>query len=316
MSRLYWTKKQEIGPPARFGHAMAYDSNRGRTVLFGGFVGPIAPGSGSSFNDTWEWDGENWSQMADSGPGSRYWHSMAFDSHRSQTVLFGGWPSPLGAALADTWAWDGENWTQLADSGPPLRILHGLAYDSARGVTVLFGGLGAFNFLADTWEWNGTSWTQKAVVGPSARDSMPLAFDGTRGRTVLFGGSGDWNFQRGSAMGDTWEWDGTAWAKIANFGAPASMLATLAFNGDSVALLGGVASIELAEKAPTVLAATWSWDGRHWTIRQTFSPSPRWQHAMSYDSKRSCLVIFGGLGNSPLSGGSALGDTWESSETP
>jgi hypothetical protein len=320
MSLLYWTQKQQIGPPVRSGHAMAYDSKRGRTVLFGGKVNAGFSGH-ANFGDTWEWDGENWTQMADSGPAARYQHSMAFDSQRNQTVLFGG-AVAAGRARGpgvqdDTWAWDGENWTQLADSGPPGRYLHGLAYDSARGVTVLFGGYGASSLLADTWEWDGTSWTQKAIAGPSARASVPLAFDSTRGRTVLFGGSGDWDGgENGTALGDTWEWDGNAWAEIANFGAPASMFATLAFKGDSVALLDGVDTVKLLV-ATTILAKTWSWDGQHWTIRQHFSPSPRWQHAMSYDSKRNCLVLFGGLAiSNGLERGAELGDTWEHSETP
>ena len=37
-------------PPERSFHAMAYDSARGRVVLFGGIVA-------SWVNDTWEWDG-------------------------------------------------------------------------------------------------------------------------------------------------------------------------------------------------------------------------------------------------------------------
>jgi hypothetical protein len=36
MSRFLWTQKEDIGPSARFGHAMAYDSVRSRTILFGG----------------------------------------------------------------------------------------------------------------------------------------------------------------------------------------------------------------------------------------------------------------------------------------
>lgn len=313
MSRIYWTQKQEVGPAPRSGHAMAYDSVRGRTVLFGG----SAPGHSRGFpgGDTWEWDGENWTQMADAGPSGRQSHAMAFDSQRNQTVLFGGSGGRGGGFfLADTWAWDGENWTQLADSGPSGRNLHGLAYDSARGVTVLFGGVGASGLLTDTWEWDGTSWTQKADAGPSARATAPLAFDSTRSRTVLFGGSGDYDGNgTGTALGDTWEWDGTAWAEISDFGAPASMFATLAFKGDSVALLDGADTVKSAIPA-TILTETWSWDGQHWTIRQHFSPSPRWQHAMCYDSKRSCLILFGGLAGGEFT--SALGDTWEHSETP
>jgi hypothetical protein len=41
----------DTGPAARSFHAMAYDSDRSRTVLFGGQV------TGEFLNDTWEWDG-------------------------------------------------------------------------------------------------------------------------------------------------------------------------------------------------------------------------------------------------------------------
>jgi hypothetical protein len=267
MSRLYWTQKQEVGPVARWAHAMAYDGSRGRTVLFGGELS-IPSGSRPGFGRL--------------GDGS------------------------------DTWEWDGENWTQLADSGPPARSLHTLAYDSARGVTVLFGGAGANGLLGDTWVWDGANWTQKSIDGPTPRATAPMAFDSTRGRTVLFGGSGDWDGVNGTGLGDTWEWDGAAWSEIGDFGAPASMFAALAFKGDSVALLDGAASVQA--EATTILTETWSWDGQHWTIRQHFSPSPRWGHAMCYDTKRNCLVLFGGLSSPQMD--TAFGDTWEHSEMP
>ena len=66
MSRFLWTQKEDIGPSARFGHAMTYDSVRSRTVLFGG--SSLIGGQVGSANDTWEWDGEFWTQMADIGP--------------------------------------------------------------------------------------------------------------------------------------------------------------------------------------------------------------------------------------------------------
>jgi len=106
---------------------MAYDSGRGRTVLFGG------TGAGA---DTWEWDGENWTQMADLGPPARSDAAMAYDTHRNQTVLFGG-----SNGMADTWGWDGRNWTQLADGGAWPRSKFAMAYDSKRQLIVLFGGM-------------------------------------------------------------------------------------------------------------------------------------------------------------------------------
>ena len=70
----------------RLGHALAYDSKRGVTVLFGGWsdnrlVHPPA---------TWEWDGQTWTLRATSGPSARVSHTMAYDSARGVTVLFGG----------------------------------------------------------------------------------------------------------------------------------------------------------------------------------------------------------------------------------
>jgi hypothetical protein len=305
MQRILWTQKQEVGPTPRCQHAIAYDNKRGRTVLFGG------TSATGAMADTWEWDGQNWTQMAEVGPSPRSTHGMVFDSQRNQTVLFAGgfWNNPYDA---DTWAWDGENWTQLADTGPPGRNTLALAYDSQRQRTVLFGGAAHAGSLGDTWEWDGGSWTQKEIIGPSGRSGAMMAYDSIRGRTVLFGGA-DAN---GNGLGDTWEWDGSAWAQKSDFGATASAYAALAFKGDSVSLFGGALSTR--GNVSTIYPNTWTWDGRLWTLRQYMGPGTRYKHAMAYDSKRGCLVLFGGLCTTPTGGallGQMLGDTWEHSET-
>ena len=46
-----------ITPSPRWSHNMAYDAVRQRVVLFGGWGS-----SGRRLNDTWEWDGVNWTQ--------------------------------------------------------------------------------------------------------------------------------------------------------------------------------------------------------------------------------------------------------------
>jgi N-acetylneuraminic acid mutarotase len=43
-----WTKLQEVGPAPRFQHAMAFDTDQRRLVLFGG------QNAGRIFADTWE----------------------------------------------------------------------------------------------------------------------------------------------------------------------------------------------------------------------------------------------------------------------
>src|SRR5690349_1996970 len=87
-------------PAPRDYHAMAYDSIRGVTVLFGGT-------GGSSLGDTWEWDGFSWALRSMTGPAPRAQHAMAFDSSRGRVVLFGG----IGnSTYGDTWEWDGATW--------------------------------------------------------------------------------------------------------------------------------------------------------------------------------------------------------------
>ena len=91
MARYLWTQKEDIGPSARFGHAMTYDSVRSRTVLFGGTL--FTGDQGGDINDTWEWNGEFWTQIADIGPANRRDHALCFDSVRQTALLFGGLPN-------------------------------------------------------------------------------------------------------------------------------------------------------------------------------------------------------------------------------
>jgi hypothetical protein len=49
----HWTQRLQIGPEPRTDCAIAYDSKRDRTVLFGGFHRP-SKGPNESFGDTWE----------------------------------------------------------------------------------------------------------------------------------------------------------------------------------------------------------------------------------------------------------------------
>jgi hypothetical protein len=63
MSKFLWTQRSNFGPSPRVFHALAYDSNRGRVVLFGGNPDPNQ--ANVFFIDTWEWDGSYWTQMDD-----------------------------------------------------------------------------------------------------------------------------------------------------------------------------------------------------------------------------------------------------------
>jgi hypothetical protein len=137
-------------PPARQGHAMAYDAARERTVLFGGF-------STEYLGDTWEWDGATWQDVTPAGPSPlpRNRHAMAYDAARARVVLFGG--QVLSSEWNDTWEWDGTSWEEVtpASGSPTVRSAHALAYDAASGRVMLFGGSDGNVVLDDTWLWHG-----------------------------------------------------------------------------------------------------------------------------------------------------------------
>ena len=196
-----WSNRAPASPPeARDSHAMAYDSDRGLTVLFGVL-------NTSYLDDTWEWNGTNWSQHSPtSKPLARYGHAMAYDSVRHVTVLFGGKNDDVSPYyFTDTWEWKGTNWTQRTPAAhPSARAYTAMAYDSARGVTVLFGGEN-LGYVGETWEWNGTNWSQRSPTNsPSARFGHTMAYDSSRGKTVLFGG-GRRSVQSQRHLGVEWD---------------------------------------------------------------------------------------------------------------
>lgn len=192
-------------PVARYGHAMALDSARGRIVMFGGYAG-------SYWNDTWELDTNGWTAVAPVvSPPPRSSHAMAFDRRRGRMVLFGG-QSANGYFLSDTWEYDGAagTWTErYPGTSPSPRWNHSMEYDPARGVVVLTGG---YTFLPpmfrnDVWEYNGLDWRQRspATALPPAREAAAFAYDAAQARFVMHGGydgSG-----AGTIHSDTWLYD-------------------------------------------------------------------------------------------------------------
>jgi hypothetical protein len=283
-------------PPARDAQAMAYDSARGRVVLFAG----ANENHAVDFGDTWEWDGTSWLERSPAvSPIPRFGHAMAYDAARARVVLFGGYDFFSGAPLADTWEWDGNTWVETTpETSPPARFGPAMAYDSKRERIVLFGGAGAESDLGDTWEWDGSAWTERtSEASPPAREYCSMAYDSARGRTVLFGGDSGSTY-----FGDTWEWDGTSWVeRLPVTGPPGRTWQSLAFDdarGRTV-LFGGSDGISASND-------TWEWDGEAWIeVTPVDAPSPRVVASMVFDHARNRITLFAGF-----NGRVPLADTW------
>jgi len=295
-----WTKlSPTTNPPSRSMHAMVYDSARDRVVVFGG--------GGAYLNDTWEFDGKTWVKRSPkNAPGARRQHAMAYDSLRKRVILFGGTGPTIGQ-FGDTWFWDGANWSKRSPktSPPPMRD-HAMTYDSKRNVVVLYGG--QWPFSRDVWEFDGSSWTKHS---PSSTALWPpkliwhaMAFDAKRGVTVVFGGE---MITSPSTIesNELWEWDGKAWKNPKPVSRPPARLHhALAFDKvrERTVLFGGYK----AKNGRVVFGDTWEWGGKNWTATAPkVSPAKRYRHALTYDSRRRRVILFGGQSGSKL-----VNDTW------
>ncbi len=159
-----WTQKSPAtSPKPRADTGLVFDSNRNVCVLFAGLGKEDT--SFLQLNDTWEYDGTNWTKKTPTNsPSARCGAAMCYDSKRNVTILFGGQLSD-GTVTNETWEYNGTTWVQasLAQS-PPARWVAFMAYDSDRQRCVLFGGEkeegGNWIALGDTWEYDGTNWVE------------------------------------------------------------------------------------------------------------------------------------------------------------
>ncbi len=203
-----WTDVSPTTGPApapRDWYAAAYDSLRGRMIVFGG------RDASTTYGDTWEWDGTSWTLLAPAvSPSPRKWASMAFDSARGQAIMFGGHDGT--SYLGDTWAWDGSKWTQLSPATSPSARGRGkMVYNIRKGEMMYFAGRAAA-VNSDTWIWNGSDWSSvSTATTPAARFAYAATYDFYRDRYVMFGGT-----VKGPTLGETWEFDGSDWTSRGN----------------------------------------------------------------------------------------------------
>ncbi len=309
-----WNGAEWIGSPAasrptgRRAPALAFDSHRGRAVMFGGFAPHILQ------MDTWEWDGRDWQRLSlPRSPAARRSHSMVFDEARGEVLLFGG----LGGqntALGDTWVFDGITWTERTPQQfPAPRSDAALAFDSARGRVVMFGGLTATGTLADTWEWDGSDWIERSPAhAPSRRFLAGMTFDSTRQRTVLLGGLAG----SGPLPMDVWEWDGVDWSARPSVAGPSARSGHATFydpiRGRVVVHGGTTDPVGSPTFGDTAESDTWTWDPAtgNWQRRTPLMPPLRNGPAMVTDTARGRCVLFGGFGVSNSNSNQLAVDTW------
>lgn len=331
-------------PGVRYGHSMAYDAQRQRTVLaFGSHYTGF-------YNDTWEYDGVRWIK----GPSqptlaSRAGTGIAYDTIRRKVYIFGG----TGGG-GETRYWTGTQWQLIttAVTPPTPRLSPAMTFDKVLGESVVYGGNDSTGVgFGDTWKFNGTRWQQftQPIASPH-RAYSSVAYDATLHAAIAYGGN-----DSGPPVDGTWLYVNGAWVQspapsdpglieehvstydpilhrtVVAFGYDRvlNLCTARAWLYDSAAeswqpVLGvkpqercGAAASFSAKHAGTLSFAglsqagqgqndTWLLTASGWQQLQATNPPPRrYNHALTYDSRREEVVVYGGSGDP-----SYLSDTW------
>ena len=199
-------------PSAREGATMTADPALKAVMLYGGMND--AGGKPSPINDTWSWNGTDWSPLTPAqSPAGGVRPRLAFLGGANVVARFG---DCIESHDNNLYTFDGQTWTAHPASGswPPALCMPALAGDSSRNQLVLFGGnlgTGTSTPPADTWIYDGKTWNKATPSqSPTARYDAAIVFDSDHHLIVLFGGLGLTQGQSGP-LNDTWTWDGSSW---------------------------------------------------------------------------------------------------------
>ena len=204
-----------MSPSGRLFHAMAWDENRDRLVLFGGRAAEQWPQVQDTLGDLWEWDGQEWEKVHGAEPDNadqpvpRVRGNMVYDRARQRILMVDG-GTTQGDLLNQNerfWEWDGTQWYRKewpAEASPPYNhwssyrsyAVASLFYDDVRNKIVNVALRYASPHSAEEiWEWDGTGWSMAPVADPTDDGSAEpnfgreAVYDPLRREALVFGGS-------------------------------------------------------------------------------------------------------------------------------
>ncbi len=202
-------------PSPRNEHAMVYDKQNQRILLLGGVSDAPNP-----YDDTWEWDGEKWTELAIKNPSIYTWSNGFIDPvSNSFVVVFANnindWKFSLKELKNNSWITIYEN-TEM-----DFYMYTKNANDVDRNIIVLFGGgypwWGSFlpphliprmDTTTDRMmEWDGRNMRILDIERPPSRNDHAMVYDQARKNIVLFGGVQNETATNGTGEGylnDTW----------------------------------------------------------------------------------------------------------------
>lgn len=114
-----WTTVTQDNPPApRAPGAFVYDPVRQRVVMFGGGTGDATFEAEVQYDDTWEWDGERWTEVETATIPSGFDGEAAFHPVMGKVVFLV--QNAVEGEVDDTYTYDGVDWTKVSESAPAV----------------------------------------------------------------------------------------------------------------------------------------------------------------------------------------------------
>ncbi|MFQ5918718.1 MAG: kelch repeat-containing protein [Thermoplasmata archaeon] len=209
-----WTAMNPGTSPVPRGlHAMAYDAESDRVILYSGVpTSDLIP-----TGETWAYDfnTDTWTDMDPATKPPARWGRMAYDAESDRVVLFGGAVGHIvegGTIYNDTWAYDFNNnsWTEMSPR-PSRATSHAMAYDTESDLIVVYGGERASGGIhaEGTWVYdlNNDTWldTNPSLEPPLGRH-IGTAYDSMADRVIFWGGRSP----TVGSIADIWSYDANA----------------------------------------------------------------------------------------------------------
>lgn len=308
---LRWVERTDVGSPGeRRHHKMAYDSDRGVAVLFGGAAGD------EYLQGTQEYDGTRWREIVFAGvqPSHRAYLTMAYDPVSHKVVMYGGFAGDE-YGLDDTWTYQGDSvngvWTHVFGNAANDGLAgSAMVFDPVQHLIIRYGGSNRpfeegdiTSFDTTTYEWRGSTWVDSQAAAGPALYGIGMAFDQRRGVAVIVGGFGMTDER--DRTDHVWEYSNQAGWRDLGAILPGRGFPAMAYDSKRGRLVvvggdGGQGNTAI-EYDPA----------RGWVRLPDFPHFGRAGAAMVYDSRREKMVFMGGAG-----AGETWSDTWELETIP
>lgn len=170
-----WTEmKSEASPPGQSFHAMTYDTDSDRILLFGGHTKTPDPSNVVPLDSSvWAYDfnTNTWEQKSSSnGPAPRLVHAFVYNVNADRAFLYGGsnkpsWDSPSDTGETRSYNYKTNTWDSISETSPFPGSLSRFAMVYAPDIDryIVFGGqVGGRqeNYTNQTWvyDFNTNTW--------------------------------------------------------------------------------------------------------------------------------------------------------------